>query len=74
MPLNNINNNISVVFCEINLRILVELPKSVVPSLSVLFQNSYDTGIEPSGWKRANITQIYKKDDKMIQKIIAQLV
>ena len=59
---------------NINLRILVELPKSVVPSLSVLFQNSYDTGIEPSGWKRANITQIYKKDDKMIQKIIAQLV
>ena len=49
---------------DINSRILVELAKSVAPSLSVLFQNSYDTGIVPSYWKRSNITPIYKKDDK----------
>ena len=49
---------------DVNSRILVELVKSVAPSLSVLFQNSYDTGIVPSDWKRPNITPIYKKNDK----------
>ena len=49
---------------DINSRILVELAKSVAPSRSVLFQNSYDTGIVPSDWRRANITRIYKKNDK----------
>ena len=29
-----------------------------------MFQNSFDTGIVPSDWERANITPIYKKDDK----------
>ena len=33
---------------DINSRIPVELAKSVALSLSVLFQNSYDTGIVPS--------------------------
>ena len=33
---------------DINSKILTELMKSVVPSLSVLFQNSYNTGIVPS--------------------------
>ena len=48
---------------DINSRILVELAKSVAPSLSVLFQNSYDTGIVPSDWKRAKITpKMIKKD------------
>ena len=49
---------------DINSRIFVELAKSVAPSLWALFQNSYDTGIIPSDWKRANKTLIYKKDDK----------
>ena len=46
-----------------NSRILAVLAKSVTPSLSVLFQNSY-VGIVPLDRKRANITPIYKKDDK----------
>ena len=48
---------------DINSRIFVELANSVAPSLWVLFQNSCDTGIIPSDWKKANKTLIYKKDD-----------
>ena len=59
---------------DINSRILVELEKSVAPSLSALFQNSYDTGIVPSDWKRANITPIYKRMIKKTKKIIVRLV
>ena len=44
---------------HINSKILVELAKSVAPSLSVLFQKSYGTGIVPSDWKKAKITPIY---------------
>ena len=49
---------------DINSRILVELGKFVAPSLSVLFQNSYDTANIPSDWENTKITPIYKKDDK----------
>ena len=53
---------------DINSRILVELAKSVAPSLSVLFQKFYNTGIIPSDWKRANVTPIYKTDHKKDRK------
>ena len=49
---------------DINSRILVELGRFVAPSLSGLFQNSYDTATVPSDRESANITPIYKKDDK----------
>ena len=62
--LQNLSINKSLGPDDINSRILGELAKSVAPSLSVLFQNSYDTGIVPSDWKRPNITPIYKKNDK----------
>ena len=48
---------------DTNSKIPVELAKSVALSVSVLFQNSYNTEIVPSDWKRANITLTYKKDD-----------
>ena len=62
--LQNLSINKSLGPDDINSRILDELAKPVAPSLSVLFQNSYDTGIVPSDCKIANITPIYKKDDK----------
>ena len=62
--LQNLSINKSLGPDDIDSRILDELAKPVAPSLSVLFQNSYDTGIVPSDWKRANITPIYKKDDE----------
>ena len=45
-------------------RILVELADSIAPSLSTIFQNSYNTGTVPSSWKKANVTPILKKGDK----------
>ena len=61
--LQNLSINKSLGPDDINSRILDELAKPVVPSLSVLFQNSYDTGIVPSDWKRAKITpKMIKKD------------
>ena len=44
---------------SINSRILVELADSITPSLSIIFQNSYNTGTVPSSWKETNITPIF---------------
>ena len=71
--LQNLSINKSLGPDDIDSRILDELAKPVAPSLSVLFQNSYDTGIVPSDWKTANITPIYKKDNKKDQKNIVRL-
>ena len=57
---------------DINSRILVELGRFVAPSLSVLFQNSYDTATVPSDWEKANTTPIYKKDDKRPRKLLSR--
>ena len=49
---------------SINSRILAELADSIAPFLSVIFQNSYNTGTVPSSWKEVNITPIFKKHGK----------
>ena len=60
----NLNINKSPVPDSINSRILVELADSIAPSLSIIFQNSYNTGTVPSSSREANITPIFKKADK----------
>ena len=62
--LKDLNVNKSPGTDSINSRILVELTDSIAPSLSIVFQNSYNTGTVPSSWKEANITSIFKKGDK----------
>ena len=40
--------------------------KSIIPSLSLLFQNSIDTRTFPDTWKKSNIVPVHKKGDKQI--------
>ena len=49
---------------SINSRILVELADSIAPSLSIIFQNSYNTETVTSSWKEVDITPTFKKSDK----------
>ena len=54
--LKDLNTNKSPGPDSINSRILFELANSIAPSLSIIFQNSYNPGTVPSSWKEANIT------------------
>ena len=49
---------------SIKSRIFVKLVDSIASSLSIIFQNSHNTGTVISSWKEANITPIFKKGDK----------
>ena len=42
-------------------RILKEVASELAPILTLLFNQSLDTGISPSAWKDANIAAIFKK-------------
>ena len=51
---------------EISIRMLKLCDKSIIPSLSLLFQNSIDTRTFPDTWKKSNIVPVHKKGDKQI--------
>ena len=40
--------------------------KSIIPPLSLLFQNCIDTRTFPDTWKKSNIVPVHKKGDKQI--------
>lgn len=45
-------------------RILKEAAVELTPILTALFQQSYDSGLLPADWKKANVAAIYKKGPK----------
>ena len=47
-------------------RILREFATEIAPILTVIFQQSLDTGIVPADWRLANISPIYKKGDRSV--------
>ena len=47
-------------------QLLKELTGALEPALSALFNQSIQTSQLPRHWRRANISPIYKKDDKHI--------
>ena len=42
-------------------RVLRELPDVVVNPLSIIFEEFWQSGELPAGWKKENITPIFKK-------------
>ena len=51
---------------EISIRMLKLCDKSIIPPLSLLFQNCIDTRTFPDTWKKSNIVPVHKKGDKQI--------
>ena len=45
-------------------RLLSELADVITPSLTRLFNISLSLGVVPTKWKRANITPVFKKDER----------
>ena len=46
---------------DIPCRLLKELAKEIAPILTIIFNQSLDTGVTPSDWNKANVAPIFKK-------------
>ena len=51
---------------EISIRMLKLYDKSIIPPLSLMFQNCIDTRTFPDTWKKSNIVSVHRKGDKQI--------
>ena len=49
---------------DISIRMIKMCDESLVRPLSIIFQNSLNSCIYPSTWKKANAIPVHKKDDK----------
>jgi len=54
--------------------LLKECASVLAEPLSLLFQQSFDTGILPGDWKTANIVPIFKKGDRTDSKLPSSFV
>ena len=50
---------------QISVRMLKICDSSLIKPLLIIFNNSLNSGMFPSAWKKANIIPIHKKGDKM---------
>ena len=53
-------------------RLLILIKDEISYPLTVLFKKSLAEGVVPEDWKRANVSPIYKKRKKILQRIIDQ--
>ena len=53
-------------------RLLILIKDEISYPLTVLFKKSLAEGAVPEDWKRANVSPIYKKGKKILQRIIDQ--
>ena len=49
---------------DISIRMIKMCDESLVRPLSIMFQNSLNSCIYPSTWKKANVIPVHKKDNK----------
>ena len=51
---------------EIPPRVLKELASDIAPILTEIFNRSYQTGVMPDDWRKANVVPAYKKGKKIL--------